>query len=198
MGFGSLGFSELAVIFIIVLVFFGPRRFPEIARSMGSAMREFRRSLNQIQRELEEVDPRKDMPGKDILDELRSGKEMLNDLRSGRPGKWLDPNQPSTSPTTTPDPGSTSEGSGPELTGEARATAAAAAASAPAWKPTTSVTATPVSPVPPAPHTAGPAEGLEGDDEQLPMFENGDAAGTAPTAEDAERDAGSTGGSRSD
>ena len=83
MGFGSLGFSELAVIFIIVLVFFGPRRFPEIARSMGSAMREFRRSLNQIQRELEEVDPRKDIPGKDILDEIRTGK----------PADWLDPNK---------------------------------------------------------------------------------------------------------
>ena len=81
MGIGSLGFTELVAIFIIVLVFFGPRRFPEIARSMGSAMREFRRSLNQIQRELEEVDPRKDLPGKDILD----------DIRSGKPGNWLDP-----------------------------------------------------------------------------------------------------------
>ena len=84
MGIGSLGISEMAVIFVIVLVFFGPRRFPEIARSMGSAMREFRRSLNQIQRELEEVDPRRDIPGKDILD----------DIRSGKPGDWLDPNRP--------------------------------------------------------------------------------------------------------
>lgn len=80
MGFGSLGFSELIVIFVIVLVFFGPRRFPEIARSMGHAMREFRRSLNQIQRELEDADPRKAMPGR----------EFLNDL--GKPATWLDPN----------------------------------------------------------------------------------------------------------
>jgi len=58
MGIGNLGISELLVIFIIVLVFFGPRRMPEIARSLGSAMREFRRSLNQIQREFEEADPR--------------------------------------------------------------------------------------------------------------------------------------------
>ena len=74
MGIGSLGMTELVAIFVIVLVAFGPRRFPEIARSMGSAMREFRRSLNQIQRELEEVDPRKDLPGKDILADIRSGK----------------------------------------------------------------------------------------------------------------------------
>lgn len=58
MGIGNLGISELLVIFVIVLVFFGPRRMPEIARSLGSAMREFRRSLNQIQREFEEADPR--------------------------------------------------------------------------------------------------------------------------------------------
>lgn len=80
MGIGSIGFSELVVIFVIVLVFFGPRRFPEIARSMGHAMREFRRSLNQIRRELEEADPRSSIPGRDLL----------NDIRSGRSGNWLD------------------------------------------------------------------------------------------------------------
>jgi TatA/E family protein of Tat protein translocase len=61
MGFGSLGISELLVIFVIVLVFFGPKRMPEVARSLGSAMREFRRSLNQIQREPEEADPTRDL-----------------------------------------------------------------------------------------------------------------------------------------
>jgi len=110
MGIGSLGMTELVAIFIIVLVAFGPRRFPEIARSMGSAMREFRRSLNQIQRELEEVDPRKDLPGKDIL----------NDIRSGKPGNWLDPNRTSV-PTATPGARSAPEAPapGPEVTGEA-------------------------------------------------------------------------------
>jgi sec-independent protein translocase protein TatA len=113
MGIGSLGISEMAVIFVIVLVFFGPRRFPEIARSMGSAMREFRRSLNQIQRELEEVDPRKDIPGKDILD----------DIRSGKPGSWLDPNQPGAAarqgtPGTRSAP-ETPETPEPQVTGEA-------------------------------------------------------------------------------
>ena len=82
MGIGSLGFSEIIVIFVIVLVFFGPRRFPEIARSMGHAMREFRRSLNQIQRELEDADPRSSIPGRDFLTDL------------GKPSTWLDPNKP--------------------------------------------------------------------------------------------------------
>jgi sec-independent protein translocase protein TatA len=56
MGIGSIGFTEIMVIAVIVLIFFGPQRLPEISRALGGAMREFRRSMNEIQRELEEVD----------------------------------------------------------------------------------------------------------------------------------------------
>lgn len=112
MGLGSIGISELVVIFMIVLVFFGPKRFPEIARSMGSAMREFRRSLNQIQRELEELDPTRDLPGRDLL----------KDIRAGKPGNWLDPNK-STDQETKRAPGDRSapEPSGSQVTGESAA-----------------------------------------------------------------------------
>lgn len=55
MGFGSLGIWEILIIGIIVLVFFGPNRLPEIARSTGRALREFRRGMNEIQRELEDA-----------------------------------------------------------------------------------------------------------------------------------------------
>ncbi len=114
MGLGSIGISELVVIFTIVLVFFGPKRFPEIARSMGSAMREFRRSLNQIQRELEEVDPTRDLPGRDLL----------KDIRAGKPGNWLDPNKLSGQETKrTPGDRSAPEPSGPQVTGESAAAA---------------------------------------------------------------------------
>ncbi|MCK5446924.1 MAG: twin-arginine translocase TatA/TatE family subunit [Gemmatimonadetes bacterium] len=114
MGLGSIGISELVVIFTIVLVFFGPKRFPEIARSMGSAMREFRRSLNQIQRELEEVDPTRDLPGRDLL----------KDIRAGKPGNWLDPNKLSDQEAKrTPGDRSVPEPSGPQVTGESAAAA---------------------------------------------------------------------------
>ncbi len=56
MGFGSLGIQEMLVIGLLVLVVFGPRRLPEIARSMGKALREFKRGVNEIQRELEEAE----------------------------------------------------------------------------------------------------------------------------------------------
>lgn len=57
----------MAVVFLIALIVFGPRKLPELARTMGTAMREFRRSLNQIQREIEEADPVRSM-----RDEARS------------------------------------------------------------------------------------------------------------------------------
>ncbi len=53
MGIGNFGMWEMLVIGLIVLIFFGPRRLPEIARSAGKAMREFKRGMNEIQRELE-------------------------------------------------------------------------------------------------------------------------------------------------
>ena len=74
MGIGSFGFSEMAVIFLIALIVFGPRKLPELGRTMGAAMREFRRSLNQIQREIEEADPVRSMRDevRSIRDETRS------------------------------------------------------------------------------------------------------------------------------
>jgi len=56
MGFGNLGISEMLVIGVFVLIFFGPRRMPEIARSLGKAMREFKKGVNEIQRELDIAD----------------------------------------------------------------------------------------------------------------------------------------------
>ena len=52
--FGSIGFPELIMIFIIALLLFGPRKLPEIGRSLGKAMGEFRRATNDLQRSLEE------------------------------------------------------------------------------------------------------------------------------------------------
>ena len=74
MGIGNLGITEMAVIFIIALIVFGPRKLPELGRSLGSAMREFRRSINEIQREIEDADP-----VRNVRNEIRS---LRDDTRS--------------------------------------------------------------------------------------------------------------------
>jgi sec-independent protein translocase protein TatA len=52
--FGSIGFSEILVLFVIALLIFGPRKLPEIARSVGQAMREFKKASEEVTRSLEE------------------------------------------------------------------------------------------------------------------------------------------------
>ena len=52
MGFGNLGFGELMVILVIVLVLFGARRVPEIGASIGKGIREFKKNISDIDREV--------------------------------------------------------------------------------------------------------------------------------------------------
>jgi sec-independent protein translocase protein TatA len=51
---GSIGMPELLVIFVIALVIFGPRRLPELGRSLGRTIAEFKRATNELQQTLEE------------------------------------------------------------------------------------------------------------------------------------------------
>ncbi|MER3403629.1 MAG: twin-arginine translocase subunit TatB [Armatimonadota bacterium] len=52
--FGSIGFTELLVLFVLALLIFGPKKLPEIARSVGQAMREFKKAGEEVTRSLEE------------------------------------------------------------------------------------------------------------------------------------------------
>ena len=45
---GSIGMPELMVIFVIALVVFGPRRLPEIGRSVGRTIAEFKRASSEL------------------------------------------------------------------------------------------------------------------------------------------------------
>lgn len=49
----SLGTGEIVVILVIVLLLFGARRIPELARGMGKGIREFKDASSQIKREIE-------------------------------------------------------------------------------------------------------------------------------------------------
>jgi len=49
---GSLGGWELLVILFVVLIIFGPKRLPEMGRSIGKAIREFKNAGKEIQNDL--------------------------------------------------------------------------------------------------------------------------------------------------
>lgn len=52
--FGTIGTPELLIIFVVALVVFGPRRLPELGRSLGSAIAEFKRATRQLSNTLQQ------------------------------------------------------------------------------------------------------------------------------------------------
>jgi sec-independent protein translocase protein TatA len=51
---GNLGATELIIIVLIVLIFFGSKKIPELAAGLGKGMREFRKATRDIQEDQEE------------------------------------------------------------------------------------------------------------------------------------------------
>jgi sec-independent protein translocase protein TatB len=52
--FGSIGMPELVIIMVIALIIFGPRKLPELGRSLGKSLGEFRRASNELRSTLED------------------------------------------------------------------------------------------------------------------------------------------------
>ena len=51
--FGTIGVQEMVVIFIVALVLFGPKKLPELGRTIGKALTEFRRASNDLKASFE-------------------------------------------------------------------------------------------------------------------------------------------------
>jgi TatA/E family protein of Tat protein translocase len=52
--FGSVGTPELIIIFVIALIVFGPRKLPELGKSLGKSLAEFKRASNELKNTLDE------------------------------------------------------------------------------------------------------------------------------------------------
>lgn len=52
--FPSLGMPELLIILVLALIIFGPRKLPDLGRSLGKSIGEFRRASNELKSTLEE------------------------------------------------------------------------------------------------------------------------------------------------
>ena len=47
----GLGYQELLLILVIVLILFGAQRLPDLARSLGSSVKEFKKGVNEMSKE---------------------------------------------------------------------------------------------------------------------------------------------------
>lgn len=51
---GSIGMPEMIIILVIALIIFGPRKLPELGKSLGKSLAEFKRASNDLRNSLEE------------------------------------------------------------------------------------------------------------------------------------------------
>lgn len=78
MNFGNIGFTEILMLLVIVLVLFGARRVPEIGASIGKGIREFKRNISDVDKQLRE-------PERDTRSELRSPEPAAQAHDEARP-----------------------------------------------------------------------------------------------------------------
>ena len=56
MGIGSLGPTELILILLVVLLLFGAKKLPELARGLGKGIREFKNASKHVEEEIKEIE----------------------------------------------------------------------------------------------------------------------------------------------
>jgi TatA/E family protein of Tat protein translocase len=73
--FGSLGVTELLLIFVVILIVFGPRRIPEIGKTLGKALGEFRKATDDLKSTIEREVRMEEL--KSIAPDIRSSVESV-------------------------------------------------------------------------------------------------------------------------
>ena len=84
----GLGFGELILIFLIALIFIGPKKLPELAKGLGKGIREFQNAAkgfsdqlqetqNEIQKEIHKVEP--------TTPKVADAPQQLEDLKTAAP-----------------------------------------------------------------------------------------------------------------
>ena len=63
---GNLGFTEIMLIMVVVLLLFGAKRLPEVGASIGKGIREFKRSLSDTQDAIMGDDAQRNLPPRQV------------------------------------------------------------------------------------------------------------------------------------
>lgn len=75
---GDLSFGEIFVIFLVILILFGPKKIPEIARELGQGVRKMRGAVDDIKQEI--MKETEENPISDIKNEIEKVKEETSKI----------------------------------------------------------------------------------------------------------------------
>ena len=76
---GSLGMQEIIVIFVLALIIFGPRKLPELGKSLGRGMAEFKKASNELKQTWED-EVRLEKERQDMADILKDSSDWKRSL----------------------------------------------------------------------------------------------------------------------
>jgi TatA/E family protein of Tat protein translocase len=83
--FGSVGVPELIIIFTIALIIFGPRKLPELGKSLGKSLAEFKRASNELKNTLDEEIRLEERRNATLDDERRNAERQAAPVATDAP-----------------------------------------------------------------------------------------------------------------
>jgi len=82
---GSLGMQELIIIFVLALIVFGPRKLPELGKTIGKGLAEFKRASNELKQTWEDevrLDKDKEEVNQILKDSTIKSSEIVEDIKT--------------------------------------------------------------------------------------------------------------------
>lgn len=106
--FGPIGMPELIVIFLVALLVFGPRKLPELGKTLGKGLAEFKRASDDLKRTIEDEIEQGKHQVSEIRDEVSSARrevgELKNTVTATAPGPPIAPTPAPVEEPATPSP----------------------------------------------------------------------------------------------
>jgi sec-independent protein translocase protein TatA len=86
---GSLGMQEIIIIFVLALIVFGPRKLPELGKTLGKGLAEFKKASNELKQTWEDevrLDKEKEQVSEILKDSTIKESDILGDDTSNSAG----------------------------------------------------------------------------------------------------------------
>jgi sec-independent protein translocase protein TatA len=80
----GIGFQEMLLILVVVLIFFGPKRLPDLAKSLGKGLAEFKKASEEVKKSIDEA-MKEEAPKEEAAKEEAAKEEAAKEEATPRP-----------------------------------------------------------------------------------------------------------------